>query len=78
MKDNRLNDVLAAHKKMNDYFTNKDMKTVEDAVRLHKGDFPDGQCSCYGGWELHLGKLFCNSVFICTRQEFEDYAKKWN
>ena len=53
-----------------------DNKTIKDAVRLYQGSFPDGACGCYGGWELELEKLFYNSLFICTRQEFEDYAKK--
>ena len=55
------------------------MKTVKDAVELYKGHFPDGQCGCYDGWELVLGVtgecLVFNCFAVCTKKEFEDYAK---
>ena len=53
-----------------------DKKTIKDAVRLYQGNFPNGACGCYDGWVIESGRLFCNSLFICTRKEFQDYAKK--
>lgn len=65
---NNLNDIKGEDKM-------SDNKKIKEAVRLYQGSFPDGACGCYDGWELESEWLFYDSFFICTRKEFEDYAK---
>lgn len=77
MKVNGLNDALAAHKKMNDYFNNKGTKTIEDAVKEFNGVWPietNGNHWWLDDDELKYSLAMTVSL-VCTRQEFEDYAK---